>query len=356
VQQALPDWYRRHRRDLPWRRRRDAYAIWVSEIMLQQTRVATVVPYFQRWMRRFPDVAALAAAPLERVLKAWEGLGYYSRARNLHRAARKLVADFGGALPADTRRLRALPGIGRYTAGAIASIAFGLDEPVLDGNVTRVLCRVFRIRRRPTEAGVRRRLWSLARRLIPTGQAGLFNQALMDLGATLCTPRSPRCLICPLRDVCLACVHGEQAQLPRRAARKQVPHHDVLAALLQERGRVLLARRPTEGLLGGLWELPGGRLETGRMSPAALRRIGRAAVGIELIVGPLLGRFDHAFTHFRMTLHVFACRRDGGRARPIGYAACKWLRRAELDAVPLATLHRRALRALGVRPATRDEC
>ena len=369
VREALRRWYARHQRDLPWRRRRDPYAIWVSEIMLQQTRVATVIPYFQRWLRRFPDVHALAAAPQDDVLKAWEGLGYYARARNLHKAARQVVKTRHGRLPETAEELRKLPGIGRYTAGAIASIAFDLDEPVLDGNVTRVLCRVFRIRSDPKTTRTRTRLWALARSLVPAGKAALGNQALMDLGATVCIPRGPRCLLCPLGDLCKARAAGEQERLPRKAAAEPTPHFDVVAALVRRRGRILIAKRPSDGLLGGLWELPGGRIggEKGVRSrlceapsgpfrqttpdpffPAALAEQARERLGIELTVGEERIRIRHAFTHFRITLHVFECRAASGRARAVGYAACRWVRPGELDLYAFPTAHRKALSQLGL--------
>ena len=205
LQRRLLAWYRRHQRDLPWRRTRDPYAIWVSEIMLQQTQVATAIPYYERFLRRFPHVRALARAPMERVLKSWEGLGYYSRARNLRRAAQIVLAEHGGRLPEEPEALRKLPGIGRYTAGAISSIAFDRDEPVLDGNVIRVLCRVFLIRANPKSARTQKRLWKLAEELLPAGHASFFNQALMDLGATICMPSHPHCDRCPLRQAPIRC-------------------------------------------------------------------------------------------------------------------------------------------------------
>ena len=346
VPTPLLAWYRRHRRDLPWRRTRDPYAIWVSEIMLQQTQVATVMPYFERFIAAFPDVRALAEAPLGQVLKQWEGLGYYSRARNLHRAAKRITREHGGRLPATAEALRALPGIGPYTAGALASIAFGLDEPVLDGNVARVLCRVFRIRANPRAAPTQGKLWRLARRLIPKGQAGLLNQALMDLGATVCLPRGPRCAVCPLAALCLARAHGEQAALPVKARSRPVPHYDVAAGVIRRGRHILIDRRPPEGLLGGLWEFPGGKRKAGETLEACLRREVREEVGIEVRIERPFMTVRHASTHFRITLHVFACRHVRGRTRALGCAEVRWVTLDALDDYAFPAANRRIIEAL----------
>ena len=346
LRRKLLAWYARHARDLPWRRTRDPYAVWVSEIMLQQTQVATVIPYFARWMRRFPTVRRLAAADEADVLKAWEGLGYYSRARNLHRAAKEVVARYGGRLPRDVAALRALRGIGRYTAGAIASIAFGLDEPVLDGNVIRVLCRVFRIRQNPKAAPTRKRLWSLAEDLLPKGRASEFNQALMDLGATVCTPRDPRCDACPLAALCGANARGEQAKLPAMPTRKRTPHYDIAVGVIRRGDRILIARRPSEGLLGGLWEFPGGKTESGETPEQAVVREAAEEVGIAVRVEAPLTTVKHAYSHFRVTLHVFLCRHVRGRPQPIECDATKWITPAQLDAHAFPTANRKIFPAL----------
>jgi len=346
VQAALAAWWEASRRDLPWRRRTDPYAIWVSEIMLQQTRVATVAGYYDRFLAAFPTVEDLAEAPLSAVLKAWEGMGYYARARNLHQAARRVAGDLGGELPRTVKQLRTLPGIGEYTAAAIASIAFDLDEAAVDGNVIRVLCRLYRIRQAPKAARTRKRLAALARTLIPPGEAGLMNQALMDLGATVCVPKAPRCLACPLREHCLAFAHGDQHTLPRKAPRKPTPHYDIAAAIVWKRGRVLIDRRKPEGLLGGLWEFPGGKPLEGESLPDAAVREVREELGIEIAPGELLLSVRHAYTHFRITLHAFECRYRSGRCKPLGCTDFKWVRLQELDHYAFPRANQKVIAAL----------
>ena len=351
VRAALEGWWLHSRRDLPWRRRSAPYSIWVSEVMLQQTRVATAAGYYVRFLERFPTVDALAGAELSDVLKAWEGLGYYGRARRLHAAARLVVADFGGCLPSSLDELRSLPGVGAYTAGAIASIAFGLDEPVLDGNVVRVLSRLFRIRSDPATAATRKKLTRLARSLIAPGKAGLINQALMDLGATVCVPGRPRCGDCPLREHCLAAASGEQDKLPRKRPCKPVPHYDIAAGVIRKRGRVLIDRRKPEGLLGGLWEFPGGKREPGETLDQCVVREVREEVGLAVeCVAPLV-TVRHAYTHFRITLHAFECRFLSGRCRAVGCDAVRWVRLAELGRYAFPKANHRIIEALRAKAA-----
>jgi A/G-specific adenine glycosylase len=346
LQRRLLRWFKRHRRAMPWRGAKDPYAIWVSEIMLQQTQVAAVTPYFLRFLNRFPNVRALARARMDAVLKAWEGMGYYSRARNLHRAAREVVSRFGGRLPATAPELLTLPGIGRYTAGAIASIAFGQDEPVLDGNVTRVLCRVFRIRKDPKAAAVRDELWSLARRLVPPERAGLFNQALMDLGATVCAPRNPGCPNCPIAADCGARAHGEQDAIPVKRPRKPTPHHDIAAGVIRRAKRILIDQRKADGLLGGLWEFPGGKRQRGEALKACLRREVREELGIGIRVLRPLITVEHAYSHFCITLHAYECRHVSGAPRALGCADWKWVTLEELDRYAFPAANRRIITAL----------
>ena len=272
---ALLRWYDANRRDLPWRRTRDPYAIWISEAMLQQTRVETVIPYYERFLARLPDVTALAGAALEDVYELWAGLGYYSRARNLSKAAQDVVERYGGQIPADVEALRTLPGIGRYTAGAVASIAYDRPEPVVDGNVERVLARRLGLRGPVKEPATARRIWDEAARLARGPRPGDLNQALMELGATLCTPRAPACERCPLTRGCIARAAGDAEAIPRKAQRPAAKRERAAAVLLLRSGRALVVRRPAGSLLGGFWELPGANLVRGRRR----RRRSRATCG-----------------------------------------------------------------------------
>jgi A/G-specific adenine glycosylase len=340
-------WAVRHLRDLPWRTEpRDPYRVWISEMMLQQTQVVIVIPYFQRFTERFPTVQALAEAPLDDVLKLWEGLGYYARARNLHRAAQQVVAEFDGRLPDTVEALSRLPGIGAYTAGAIASLAFGCDAPVVDGNVRRVLCRVYAIRGDARQPKVQRKLWTLAEMNLPKRKAGRWNEALMELGATVCLPRAPRCDECPLTPVCRARALGIPEKFPARAARQRTPHYDVTAAVIRKKGRILIAQRPMEGMLGGLWEFPGGKLEPGESLEECLQREIREELGIEIQVGQPVARVKHAYTHFRITLHAFECRLRKGRPRAIGVSDWRWVKWDELDDFAFAVTDRKIIQAL----------
>jgi len=329
IGRRLLSWYERHGRDLPWRRTRDPYAIWVAETVLQQTQVGTAIPYYERFLARFPTVEALAAAPLDDVLKVWEGLGYYARARNLHRAARCVVEEWGSRLPQSPKLLWRLPGVGRYTAAAVASIAFGQDAAALDANVRRVVCRLYGIDQDPSRPATQRRLEELALGLMPPGRAGDANQALMDLGATICTAASPKCSICPLAEPCQARQAGREEDLPVRAARPSRPHYDVTAAVIGDRnGRFLIAQRPLESMLGGLWEFPGGKRLPGEELRDCLRREIQEELGVEIEVGELMGAIDHGFTHFQMTLYAFDCRLARGTPKCLGCLDLRW---ASLD-------------------------
>lgn len=298
-------WYRQNGRILPWRGHPDPYAVWVSEIMLQQTRVETVIPYFERWLARFPTVAALAQASEQEVLQAWEGLGYYSRARHLHAASRMVMEKFGGQLPADPESLHSLPGVGPYTAGAIASIAFGLDVPALDGNIRRVYARLFDVAEPVTSPAGERLLWQLAAEHLPAGQAGDFNQALMDLGAMICLPKKPLCGLCPLADLCRARQAGTQEQRPVRLPKAVVPHQQRAAGVILVAGRVLLVRRPARGLLGGMWEFPNGAVEDDPASGVAAAL--ETGYRLRVRAGEPLGVIHHAYTHLRVSVYAFCC-------------------------------------------------
>ncbi len=350
LRRALLAWYRRSARPLPWRRSPDPYRVWLSEILLQQTRVETGLRYYERFLRALPTVGDLARTDVATVLKLWEGLGYYSRARNLHRAARIIHEERGGAFPETAAEWRALPGVGPYTAGAIASIACGERAAVVDGNVKRVLARLARIREPVDRAGTTEALWTLARSLLPrtASLAGEWNQALMELGALVCVPRAPRCGGCPVERHCRARAAGEESALPARTPKKPVPHVEVAAAFCLRRGRILLAKRPASGMLGGLWEFPGGRIREADAgsAPAAVRRVLRDEFGLEAGPGPEIGRVRHAFSHFRMTLRLVRIETVRGRARALRSDEVRWVRRGELDALALPTADRRLLPAV----------
>jgi len=339
----LLNWYNKNKRSLPWRGHRNPYAVWVSEIMLQQTRVETVIPYFKKWMKLFPTVRALAKASEREVLNAWEGLGYYSRARNFHKAAKIVLETYGGKLPRDVNELRKLPGIGRYTAGALASILFGMDEPALDGNLKRVYARLFDVKKPVNSTEGEELLWKIARENLPKGKAADFNQALMDLGAAICLPKNPRCEVCPLARECKAKARGVQHLRPVKTAKKAAPHYIHAAAVIARRianpphDEVLLAKRPSKGLLAGMWEFPNARVEG--KSAAGLASALRAGYSLKVRVKrgvPPLAAVDHAYSHFSVTVHAFRCENVGtvnGNLR--------WVPVKSLDRYPMGKVDRR---------------
>jgi A/G-specific adenine glycosylase len=302
--------------------------------MLQQTRVETVIPYFENWMQLFPNVALLAKASERRVLNAWEGLGYYSRARNLHKAAKIVLKEYEGELPRDLNLLIKLPGIGRYTVGAIASIVFGMDEPALDGNLKRVYTRLFDIAVPIGDSVGEKQLWDIARRSLPIGRAGDFNQALMDLGAAICVPKNPRCKICPVADLCVSHINGTQELRPVRKPKKNVPHHLHAAGVILKGKKVLLAQRPPKGLLGGMWEFPNGRVSD---DPAkALTKVLRSEYSLKVQRKEAWGFVQHAYTHFKVRVHVFRCHllsmsNDG---------KFKWVMMKKLEEYPMGKIDR----------------
>ncbi len=354
----LLSWFRAHRAEHPWRREPTPYRVWLAEVMLQQTQVETVLPYYERFLRALPTVEALAQAPLDDVLKLWEGLGYYSRARNLHRAARQIVAEHDGELPASVDALRKLPGIGAYTAGAIGSIAFGLAAPALDANVIRVFARLLDLEDDITLQATQKRLWQVAAEWLPAEQAGDHNQALMELGQKICRPANPRCPACPLQKHCRAFAAGTVSQRPVRSRRPRKPHYEVTAGLIRdEAGRLLIAQRPLEGLLGGLWEFPGGKREAGESLPDCLKRELREELAIAVDVGPLFAVVPHSFTHFSITLHAFECHYRGALppyAEPQAIEALRWAwsREDQLEDYAFGKADRRLIAELRRRRAT----
>ncbi|RME03451.1 MAG: A/G-specific adenine glycosylase [Deltaproteobacteria bacterium] len=333
-------WYARNHRDLPWRRTEDPYAIWISEVMLQQTRVETVRPYYRAFLARFPTVMALAAASEEAVLKAWEGLGYYSRARNLRRAAQRIVAEHGGRLPSDPAVLRRLPGFGPYTTAAVASLAFGVDRAAVDGNVRRVIARLYAIEQDPRK--IPRRIEAYATALLPPGRGGIFNAAMMELGALLCTPRRPQCGRCPLAARCQARRQGDPTRYPVRERRPQRPHRRYVAGVVAREGRLLVGRRPSEGLLGGLWEFPAMELSPEEaVSAVACERGVQEATGVAVRALSPFPEIRHAFTHFSMTLFPFRCVWEGGEGEAGRYQVLCWADPTKLEALPFTRVSRR---------------
>jgi len=346
IPEKLLRWYDANARSLPWRSDPTPYKVWISEIMLQQTQVETVIPYFQRFLARFPDLTSLAKAEESEVLQVWEGLGYYSRARNLHKAARVIVEDYDSQMPADIAALKSLPGIGAYTAGAIASIAFGTAEPALDANIRRVTIRLLDLHEPPGK-DTDSKLWEFARQVLPDKRAGDYNQALMDLGSAICKPNDPLCQLCPLQSECLAFQRGTQAELPVRKPKAKVPHKLVVAAVITRGGEVLLAQRPADGMLGNLWEYPGGSVpqETSAL-PEALQALLKARFGLSVAVETSMGTFKHAYTHFRITLHAFACQLpDADRVvLPADFA---WVQISNLSGYPMGKVARLISRQIG---------
>ena len=338
VAPRLLAWFDRcGRHDLPWQRPRTPYRVWLSEIMLQQTQVRVVVPYFERFVAALPDIAALAAAPLDQVLALWSGLGYYARARNLHAAAQRCMQDHGGELPRDLAALTALPGIGRSTAGAILAQAWGERFPILDGNVKRVLARYHGIAGWPGAPAVEKRLWALAEAHLPAQRLADYTQAQMDFGATLCTRFEPACGQCPLRDDCVALREGRIAELPTPKPGKPLPERSVVVVLARDQdGRVLLQRRPPVGVWAALWSLP----------QAADHALARAWCAAHLRgdheAGEALPAIDHGFTHYRLRLHPLQWRAVALRARVADNDDLRWVARAELATLgipaPIRTL------------------
>lgn len=348
LQPGLLEWYDQVRRDLPFRRTRDPYAIWVSEVMLQQTQVATVLPYFSRWMQRFPNVKALASASEDEVLHAWQGLGYYSRARSLRRAAQAVVERFDGELPKTAEALLSLPGVGPYSAGAIASIAFGERAPVVDGNVVRVLSRLFALRGDPSKAAARRAIWQRAAELVPSERPGDFNQALMELGAVVCTPQNPRCALCPLRQHCRALALGIQQDLPELPPRAAVSEVPMAAAVVRSRGRVLVCKlRGDAPRWAGMWQFPNVERRPRESAEKAAVRAARELACLEVEAERLVTTVKHSVTRYRITLTAVLCGAGSTRLGPLAeLEQAAWKRPAELDELALPAAHRRVARAI----------
>jgi A/G-specific adenine glycosylase len=334
IRPRILEWYYHNRRDLPWRGESDPYRIWVSEVMLQQTQVVTVMSYYHRFLQKFPTVLDLAAASLGEVLKVWEGLGYYARARNLHKAALEIAENYGGRFPANYADLRQLPGFGDYTAGAVAAIAFGEAVPAIDGNVKRVLARLFAIETDITRNPASQQLKKYAAALVDPNVPGDWTQALIELGAIVCLPQSPKCLLCPVNELCQASLRGIERNLPVKPTKKELPHYHVTAAVISHNGKMLIAQRPPEGMLGGLWEFPGGKQKAGETLTECLHREIQEELGLEIAVEQPITSVKHSYTHFRITLHAFYCRLVKGQPQKLGVADWRWVTLQELDTFP----------------------
>lgn len=345
LRHSLLAWYQRSGRCLPWRQTRDPYAIWVAEIMLQQTQVKTVLPYYHQWLAQFPTVESLAKADQQQVLKVWQGLGYYTRARNLHRAAQQIVTEHQGKFPTQPTRALSLAGVGRTTVGGILSAAFNQPVAILDGNVKRVLTRLVALQIPSSKAT--RQLWQFSEALLDPKQPRDFNQALMDLGATVCTPRHPACHQCPWLSWCQAYTLNLQSHLPMRESRPPLPHKSIgVAVIWNEQGQILIDKRRPNGLLGGLWEFPGGKVELGETVPDCIQREIKEELGIEITVGDRLTTIDHTYTHFRVTLMVHHCHHLRGQPQPIECDEVRWVSLDEIDQYPFPKANLQIIAAL----------
>jgi A/G-specific adenine glycosylase len=334
IRKHLLQWYQKNHRSLAWRNTDDPYRIWVSEVMLQQTQVKTVEPYFERFLSEFPTVEHLACADLQAVLKVWEGMGYYGRARNLHRAARLVLARYGGKIPNGWKDFRELPGVGDYIASAVLSIAYRQPYAVVDGNVKRVLARLFEIESPVNQRRGLEKVRTIADKLLDRGHPGIYNQAVMELGAIVCKVRTPDCNLCPVQEYCQAHHHGRSREYPKRVTPKPRPTRQIAVGVIYRDGRVLITQRSNRGLLGGLWEFPGGRIEDGEDPAEACRREIEEEVNLEVAVETHLTQVKHGYTHFKVVLEVFKCRYVSGEVRLNGPVAHRWVTFNELETFP----------------------
>lgn len=330
----LLTWYEINKREMPWREVRDPYLIWISEVMLQQTQVETVRPYFERFIKQFPDIQSLAGADQQQVLKAWEGLGYYSRARNLQKGAKLILSEMAGKLPKKFNELLAVPGIGPYTAAAISSIAFNEPVPVVDGNVFRVFARLTELEDDISRPQTRKLVFESLKEIIPTGNPGDFNQAVMELGALVCRPKQPDCLNCPVSEFCSGFRHGTFSRFPVKKKQLERPHKEIAVGLCIHDGKVLIARRHENQMLAGLWEFPGGKVESGETFIECVVREFKEEVGLDITVSEKLVEVDHAFTHFSITIHAYICKVISGTAKPLSASEVCWVRPSELKQYP----------------------
>lgn len=330
IQRELLKWFKKNQRPLPWRKKYDPYHVWISEIMLQQTQVKTMLPYFDRWLKEFPTIKSVADAGEDRVLKLWEGLGYYSRARNIQKTARQILEKHDGEFPSNYESILALPGIGKYTAAAISSIAFNQDHPVVDGNVIRVLSRLFAYTKNTRLPEAEKQMWEWVHEILPKGKARLFNQAMMEFGALQCTPASPDCSICPLKSKCQAYQKNLVDELPDRGPKKISKNIKVAIAVIKKGDKVFIQKRPATGLMAGLWEFPGGKIEDGESALKALHREIKEEIGITIKSPRLIKKIKHAYTSFKVDLYCYEADFDDGRIKLRVASEGKWVKISEL--------------------------
>ena len=330
----LLEWYRRHHRRLPWRETDDPYRIWISEVMLQQTQIQTVLPYYQKFLLHFPTVKRLADADLQKVLKVWEGLGYYARARNMHRAATVLLEQYAGKLPENWALVRALPGVGDYIAAALLSIAFNQPYAVVDGNVKRVLARLYEIADPINKSSSYKIFKEAAGRLLDHRHPGIFNQAMMELGATICKPGKPECNRCPVCSLCHANQAGNADKFPKRIKTPKTPLHHIVVGVVYKNNHMLITRRKFEGLLGGLWEFPGGKVRKHETPESACVREMKEEVNLGVAVAGHIAQVKHAYTHFKILMDVFSCRYVSGDVKLNGPVDFRWITRREIEHYP----------------------
>jgi A/G-specific adenine glycosylase len=332
---ALLQWYDKNHRKLPWRDSDDAYAIWISEVMLQQTQVRTVIPYYTRFMDRYPTVQKLANARQQTVLKLWEGLGYYSRARNLHRTAKKIVQEYNGLIPQDWQQIRILPGIGDYIAAAVLSIAFNQAYAVLDGNVKRVISRMFCLDSPINQSSAKKEFSLIADNLLYRSASGLYNQAVMELGALICTPSNPVCDKCPINFLCKAYQTSSVPVFPKRIKSKSTPSRKMVTGVIIKEDKILITQRPEKGLLGGLWEFPGGQILNGEGTREACIRCVKELSGLNIEIQNYLTSVKHAYTHFKIEIDVFLCRTNSTIIRLNGPIDYRWIDFDDIHKYPL---------------------
>jgi len=334
MQKRLLAWYKENHRKLPWRETDDPYRIWVSEVMLQQTQVATVLPYYRNFFLQFPDLKHLAGADMQDVLKVWEGMGYYARARNLHRAAKIVLDNYNGKIPDSRDDFRELPGVGDYIADAVLSIAFGQSHSVVDGNVKRVIARLFQLDAPVNKSASYRIFKTASERLMDLKRPGIFNQAMMEVGAVICKPRKPDCSNCPLTSLCQAYLTETVNEYPKRVKTPPTPEHHIAVGVVYKNSHVLITRRKPEGLLGGLWEFPGGKIREGESAEAACVREIREEVNLSVEITAFLTRVKHAYTHFKIRADVFCCKYIKGDVRLEGPVDYQWIALDEIDQYP----------------------